>query len=199
MPEIDLASAIETNVVKLGTLEMEAHADKIIVVQDSFVSGYECARCGGRDIRNEVSYIACPECKGKGRYWKEQRLDKTGERANILRTEFKCANCKGTGDISCPDCDGKGGSLVVPDASERRPTTGTIVSKGHLVTKFELGQAILYPSFVGHAFDLEAIDMNGNPVAVVIVIMSENDVLTKVRGHLELRRMKKSVALWTMA
>ena len=39
MPELDFQSAIETNVIKLGTLEMEAVWDQVIVVQDDFQFG----------------------------------------------------------------------------------------------------------------------------------------------------------------
>jgi RecJ-like exonuclease len=217
MQEIDLQSAIETNVLKLGTLTMEAHADRLIVVQDPFVSGYECTTCGGKNVRNEVSYVACSDCRG------------TGQRAISMSDSYKkCSTCDGTGQVPCPDCDGKGGVIIVPDASERRPTTGTIVSVGDQILcpqcegwgrteslggkieclrckgtggsrVFDRGQAVIYPSFVGHTYDLTAEDVNGNPVAVTIVIMRESEVLAKVAGHLELRRVKKSTSLGTAA
>jgi hypothetical protein len=181
MPEIDLASAIETNVLKLGTMTMEAHADRLVIVQDPFVSGYECTTCGGKQIVNDVSYVSCPDCfSGK-------------------RGEKKCSTCSGSAKIPCPDCQGKGGLIVVPDSSERRPTTGTVVSRGHLVEHFERGQAVIYPSFAGHAYDLVAEDMHGTPVEITIVVLRESEVLAKIAGHLELRRVRKSAALGTAA
>lgn len=199
MPEIDLVSALETNVLKLGTMTMEAHADRLLIVQDPFVSGYECTTCGGKTVVNEVSYVRCANCKGEGKYWKEQPAFPSDPVRGFVRTEFKCAECEGTGMIRCPACDGKGGTIIVPDASERRPTTGTIASVGNEVKMFERGQAVIYPSFAGHAYDLTAEDMQGNPVAITIVILRESEVLAKISGHLEMRRVKKSAAMGTAA
>lgn len=194
MPEIDLASALETNVLKLGTMTMEAHADRLIIVQDPFVSGYECTTCGGKHIVNEVSYVACDNCQGKGLYWKDKPIGN-----GTIRTEFKCAVCDGSGRVVCPACNGKGGTIVVPNSSERRPTTGTICSVGHEVTQFERGMSVIYPSFAGHAYDLTAEGMNGESIDITIVILRESEVLAKISGHLELRRVKKSAAMGTAA
>jgi hypothetical protein len=191
MPEIDLASALETNVLKLGTMTMEAHADRLLVVQDPFVSGYECTTCRGKFIRNEVSYITCEDCNGNGR---RVIAGPVGEQLSK-----KCSTCGGGGMVPCPTCDGKGASIVVPDASERRPTTGTIASVGCDVKMFERGQAVIYPSFAGHAYDLTAEDLHGNPVEITIVILRESEVLAKISGHLEMRRVKKSAAMGTAA
>lgn len=179
MPEIDLISALETNVLKLGTMEMEAHADRILVVQDEFRSGFECVTCKG------IGAVLCDNCDGKG--------------TSLVVKAGKCSRCNGEGRQVCPECKGKGGLLIVPDASERRPTTGTIVSVGPRVTAFERGQSVIYPSFAGHAFDLIATDLQGNEVQVVIVILREEEVLAKVKGHLELRRVRKSAAVGTAA
>jgi RecJ-like exonuclease len=228
MPEIDLASALETNVLKLGTMTMEAHADRLLVVQDPFVSGYECTTCGGKNVVNEVSYVSCEDCKGRGTHL----VTSVAAREEFI--EKKCSTCSGKGAIPCPACEGKGGLIVVPDASERRPTTGTIASVGDQIwcpncngsgiielpskselnlgwkpckrckgtggTKtFQRGQAVIYPSFAGHAYDLTAEDMQGNPVAITIVILRESEILAKISGHLEMRRVKKSAAMGTAA
>lgn len=185
MPEIDLKSALETNVLKLGTMTMEAHANRLIIVQDQFVSGYECTTCGGKQIVNEVSYVKCEDCDGHGQ-----------------RGVKKCSTCAGVGKVACPACQGRGGLIIVPDQSERRPTTGTIASVGPDVVKngnFQRGESVIYPSFAGHAYDLTAEDIHGNPVAITIVVLLESEVLAKISGHLELRRVKKSTALNTAA
>lgn len=183
MQEIDLKSALETNVLRLGTMTMEAHEDRIIVIQDPFVSGYECTVCGGKNIYNEVSYVHCEDCTGSG-------YGPSGK---------KCSTCSGSGRLPCPACNGRGGVLVVPDASERRPTTGTIASVGERAQFFVRGQGVIYPSFAGHAFDLTAVDAQGNPEAITIVILRESEVLAKISGHLEMRRVKKSAAMGTAA
>lgn len=178
MPEIDLQSAIETNVLKLGELTLEAHFDRIIIVEDEFRSGYECARC------NETGRIQCEDCQGIGSYSTEENS-----------TPKKCSPCDGIGELRCPDCNGKGVLLAIPEQSERRPTTGTIVSTGEEVKTLHRGQGVIYPSFVGHVFDLNAEDTKGNEIKVCIRIMRESEVIAKVSGHLELRRVKKSLAL----
>src|SRR5580692_7140373 len=183
MPEIDLVSALETNVLKLGTMTMEAHADRLLIVQDPFVSGYECTTCGGKNIVNEVSYVTCDDCHGLGRRGTEPT--KTFHEF----VEKKCSTCEGTGRVVCEACQGKGGVIIVPDASERRPTTGTIASIGCDVTHFGRGMAVIYPSFAGHAYDLVAEDLQGNPVEITIVILRESEILAKISGHLELRRV----------
>lgn len=188
MPEIDLASAIETNVLKLGTMTMEAHADRLVIVQDPFVSGYECTTCGG------AQKVKCENCDGGGKTLRANSSEQLIEK--------KCSHCEGTGRVKCGACDGKGGLIIVPDASERRPTTGTIVSVGDQVQKsgvFERGQAVIYPSFAGYAYDLVAEDMHGHPVEITIVVLRESEVLAKIAGHLELRRVRKSAALGTAA
>jgi hypothetical protein len=197
MPEIDLQSAITTNVLRLGELTLEAHADRIVVVEDEFRSGYECATCGG------TGNIKCADCS---------------DGTSAVNPLIKCKSCAGTTWILCADCGGKGALLVIPEQSERRPTTGTIVSVGPDVarlTRFQAmlyaireffgfkvpakrlarGQSVIYPSFCGHVFDLNAVDLRGTEIQVCIRIMRESEVIAKVSGHLDLRRVQKSVAM----
>jgi co-chaperonin GroES (HSP10) len=183
MPEIKIDP--QSNVLKLGTMEFEAHHDRMIVLQDDFRSGHECPRCMGRDVRNEISVIRCENCKGTGK--------------SVIVKDGKCSQCSGDGIIPCPDCKGKGGTLIVPGSAERRPTTGTIVSAGESVKNYKRGDSIIYPSFSGHAYDMSALDVHGNEVTATIVIMREEDALCHIRGHLELRQVKRSAAMGTAA
>ena len=84
--------------------------------------------------------------------------------------------------MTCPECDGKGGLLVVAEVSQRRPSTGRVVSVGDKVKYFKVGDNVLYSNFAGHAIDLER---TGNKV--VVRILHETEILAQVRGHLELR------------
>ena len=179
MPEIDLESALKTNVLKLGSMELEAHSDRIIVVQDDFVSGYECLTCKGKQE------IACDNCEGSGK--------------SVIVKDGKCSKCQGRKAIVCPTCSGKGGVLIIPQNAERRPTTGEILSIGPGVKNFKRGESVIYPSFAGHVWDLTAIDIHGHEVTVVVVCLREDEVLAKVSGHLELRRVRKSAAMSTAA
>src|SRR6267142_5973894 len=114
VPEIKIDP--QSNVLTLGTMEWEAHFDRIIVLQDDFRSGLECKRCLGRDVRKEISVISCENCNGTGK--------------SVIVKDGKCSMCSGDGVIPCPECKGKGGTLILPENAERRPTTGTIVSAG---------------------------------------------------------------------
>jgi len=230
MLEIDLKSAIETNVIKLGALTMEAHADRMLVLEDEFRSGMECTACvGKRKIKSpELEELVCENCEGTGR--------------SILNKDARCARCRGTGRTICETCKGKGGTIIVADQSERRPTTGRILSigdaihckvcdgKGVTETKqyirvsddstvgshgsttlvtaecvrckgtggthtFERGQSVIYTSFSGHVWDL----VLSNGEEIVIRVIQESDVLAKIQGHLDLRRVKKSQAVGTAA
>ena len=176
--EIDLRG--ETNVLKLGSLELEAHADRLIVVRDEFRSGYECVTCTGKGM------VVCGNCGGTGK--------------SIVAGNARCSRCKGERQVVCPECHGKQvmeGGLVVPESKQNEPTTGTVVSVGPEVTKFKRGDAVLFASFTGHEMELNAYDLEGREVQVNIVIMRESEPLARVRGHLELRRVKRSVAVST--
>ncbi len=197
MPEIDFQSAVETNWIKLGTLEMEATGDRVIVVQDDFRFGTECTTCGARDIRmisqtEQRSVVRCEECGGTGKVW-----------SVVNKAVVKdCPACEGKGWYVCLACNGTGtevGAIAHPQDREQRPTTGMIVSVGSEVKNYQRGESAIYPSFAGHFFDLEAVDVHGREVKVSIGILHEIELMAHVRGHLELRRVKKSVALHTTA
>ena len=183
MQEIDLQSAIQTNVLRLGALTMEAFNDRLLVIEDEFRSGYECPDCvGKKKIKSpELEELVCESCGGSGK--------------SVIVHDAKCTRCRGTGRTLCGTCKGKGGVIVVAQASERRPTTGTIVSVGEKVERAQRGESVIYTSFSGHVYDLE---LPGDEV-VVIRVIQESDILAKVSGHLELRRVKKSVAVGSAA
>jgi co-chaperonin GroES (HSP10) len=183
MPEIDFQSAIQTNVVNLGGMTLEASEDRIIVVEDEFKSGYECRTCDG------AGWLECDNCKGTGK--------------STISKDARCSQCQGNKHIICPECKGKQvieGGLVIPEASERRPTTGVIVSTGPRVSaNYERGKSVIYTSFSGHVFELNAFDQAGREIRIVIRVIQSSDILAKVSGHLELRRVKKSQALGSAA
>lgn len=120
----------------------------------------------------------------------------SGDRLVIEEDQFKsgyeCKDCGGSGRVAstvaggkpkvCPACDGKGGLLVVAEVSQRRPTTGIVRSAGEACKIYKVGDGVLFSNFAGFAIDL---DRMGSKVC--LRILHETEVLTKVRGHLELR------------
>jgi co-chaperonin GroES (HSP10) len=183
MPELNFAGAIKTNVLQLGALTMEAFNDRLLVIEDEFRSGYECPDCvGKKKIKSpELEELVCENCDGSGK--------------SVISKEARCSACRGLGRTICKTCLGKGGVIVVAQASERRPTTGTVVSTGDKVQHAKRGESVIYTSFSGHVYDLE---LPGGET-IVIRVIQESDILAKVSGHLELRRVKKSQAVGTAA
>ena len=148
-----------------GPVRFAAFKDRLHVVEDKFRSGYECAACDGE------GKVKCKDCGGTGRYTRGERI-------------FNCAQCT-DGVAICQVCHGKGGLLVVAEQSQRRPSTGRIVSVGHKVRHFKVGESVLYSNFAGHAMELPF------PTGIVVLrILHENEILSKVAGHLELRAVR---------
>jgi co-chaperonin GroES (HSP10) len=85
----------------------------------------------------------------------------------------------------CPDCGGKGGLIAIPETSQRRPTTGKVVSGGEKTKYFKFGDNVMFSNFAGHAIDLERAGM-----PIVLHILHETEILAQVEGHLELRAAK---------
>lgn len=165
------AMSEQENVYRAGTVEFEAWNDRLVIVEDPFVSGYECKTCEATGV------VVCDACQGTGT-------------SHVVK-DATCSYCKGSKQGVCPECKGNGQLLVVPEVSQRRPTTGTVVSVGRDVREILKGESVMYHDFVGAAMDLTGTDSRGVEREVVIRIIREADVLCKIRGHLELRRLKK--------
>lgn len=150
----------------VGAFKIAGYGDRLIIIEDKFKSGYECRACNG------TGKVQCPDCDGDGR--------------NRVNPELWCKSCKGTpGQATCSECDGKGGLLVIPEQSQRRPTTGRIVSTGGKVKDFEVGDDVLYSNFAGHASDFPL-----EQGMVCVRILHESEILAQVKGHLELRAVR---------
>lgn len=187
----DIATNFEKNVIWIGAAGFEADNDRLIILQDDYRSGFECPKCLDQDKRTiggkEVSVVPCENCGGEGHYLKDKKL------------AVKCSACDGKGVVTCPDCGGKGGTIVLAENTKGRPTTGTIVSIGPDVKNRKRGDKVIYPSFSGHAYDLAAVTAKGKTVEVVLVILRDSEVLSRMYGSLESNQVKRSAALHTVA
>lgn len=161
-PKIGSPSTASVNVFSLGDLKFEALGDRLIILEDEFKTGYECSRCGGS------CKTACTECH-------------QGVKANGK----KCSMCEGEGHIRCESCGGKGGLLVAPDITQRRPTTGRVVSAGPKAGSVKVGESVMYSNFAGYVVDLERA---GKPIC--LRILHETEILCRLEGHLTLANLK---------
>lgn len=223
MPDIE--TNFDENVIWIGQAGFEADNDRLIILQDTYRSGYECQTCLDENKHThegrEVSTIPCGECSGMG----------TRPKAGNESLRVRCSVCDSRGWVVCPSCGGKGGAIVIPEKEKGRPTTGTIVSIGPLVgTKClqcdgtgtvefiskasslcptccgkgilptrKRGDKVIYPSFAGHAYDMSAVTVKGKTVEVVLVILRDSEILSRMYGSLEQNAVKRSAALHTAA
>ena len=186
----------ENNGIWIGDRFFEASADRILVVQDEFRSGFECSQCGDKEHMiisgyydgKQVSVVDCDNCQGRGHYMKGEN-------------EIRCAICEGRGKVPCPRCGGKGGAtIVLADVNKGRTTTGLIVSVGKNVEGYALGERVVYQAFAGHGFSIAGVDRQGKTERFFLVYHIDRDILGYVRnGQLEMKMVESSMALHTLA
>lgn len=130
---IDYEVDEEKNLVLVvgGKIALRAIEDKIIILLDKFKSGYECSMCGGSGEGRR-----CVDCVN-----------------GVNSRGFKCKVCDGVPDRwlggTCPQCKGKGSTIVIPDSAKALPTSGTIVSVGSDCKKRKIGQRVVFGAHVG--------------------------------------------------
>jgi hypothetical protein len=114
-----------------GKIALQATEDKIIILLDKFRSGYECTMCNGTGEGRR-----CLDC------------------ANGVNSRgFKCKTCDGVPNrfigAKCPQCKGRGSSIIIPDSAKALPTSGTIVSVGPACSKRKVGERVVFGAHVG--------------------------------------------------
>lgn len=79
------------------------------------------------------------------------------------------------------------------------PTTGRIVSIGPLVPagKRKLNDRVMFSSYAGNQYDVTGKTPDGAEKAIHLRIIRDEEVLQKIYGILELRQVKKAMALHT--
>lgn len=152
----------ESNRFTLGSLSFWATGDRLLIQEDEFRSGYECQTCGG------PGKVDCSNCDGAGH---------NGPK--------KCSHCNGDGKVICSACEGKGGLLIAPETSQRRPTSGKIVSAGPECKYLKVGDSVLYSNFAGYTIDLDRAGAK-----VVLRILHETEILAAMSGQLTLAEMR---------
>lgn len=173
MPVIEVANE---NIYFAGEMGMEAKFDRVLVLEDEFKSGYECATC------NETGKLDCHECiNGRSK----------------LNHDIKCKICEGKAFIKCADCNGTGALLHVSDESKRRPTTGVVVSVGKNVEEIRVGERYAYSSYCGEVYDLRGVDQDGKEITVALRSMKEREIIVQIYGDMNLKRARKHTSQTT--
>lgn len=129
--------------------------DCVLILEDPFRTGLECKTCLG----SRVSTIECVNCEGTGR----ESNDGT-----------RCRVCEGLKMKPCLDCNGKGGLIIAPEESERRPSSGKVVSIGSKVDSVKLGDRVFYSNYTGTAVNFK---QKG-----VLRIMHQDEILGFLHG-----------------
>lgn len=165
--------------------KFEASLEKIIVSIDIFKSGYECKTCKGSMKLTEK--CPCETTDRPGKKYTNDQLDEVfktlGETAYRQRAEMTCSTCEGDyeahrKEITCPECNGRGGLLVLPETSKNLPTTGVVVSMGADCKKhninYKLGDRVLFGAYAGQMIPTKA--------GIMFKIMDCTSVMCKIEG-----------------
>lgn len=143
MDNLDLSAQVDVELGFYNVLEItelgigiEALGDKIVVLMDSYRSGYECTTCKGiGKIKNEVRCVCDPLD------WDENKNVARGTRNRFGEPCLECMSNymqkRKTEIVTCPTCKGKGSTLIIPDSAKSLPTTGIVISCGPDVTKIK--------------------------------------------------------------
>jgi hypothetical protein len=133
--ELDVHAG-ETNVIGLVELGigLEAIGDNILVLIDTYRSGYECSMCRGTGkLKRKARCVCDPDVPD---------AELNFPRGSRNRFDAPCGFCGGDyvskridDVVTCSLCKGKGSSLIIPDTAKSLPTTGVILSVGPDVTR----------------------------------------------------------------
>lgn len=174
------------NELDAAVRSMEAYNDRIVVLVDSYKSGRECSKCGGKGHLG----VKCPYCLGTGTF--------------KGKGEDSCPDCtigsgplsKTLGHVACDLCSGQGtSSIIVPEDAEKRPTTGVITSVGWLCHQIKtpegyiprpvasclaVGDRVIFTNFSGNEYELGSAKKK-----FVVRILKEAEVLGILRSEPE--------------
>ena len=150
--ELDLI-AVETEWGIVSELTaLRPIADRILVLEDEFKSRYDCTECHGKGHLG----VKCPWCKGT-KYFKGD--EEQGYCRDCTAGVQGGAVGRTLGFVLCTKCNGSGGTIVIPDDTKKRPTTGRVIAIGSLVTEFKVGNNILFTNYTGQDFEVDGIKL----------------------------------------
>jgi len=166
-----------------------ATGDRVFIKEDPFRTGNECPTCDGLGHDNTI----CKNCNGTG-YDKADSdrgdciicaVGNAGLRKTLKHT--LCNTCKGSGTTS----------IIIPEDSERRPSSGVIISIGpdvnfhssiaegrqYLGPRLKVGDRVLYSNYAGTTMNFKGKDairiIRQDEVMSKLFAVSEKSVITE--------------------
>lgn len=126
----------EDNIIGLTEIGigLEAVGDNILVLVDSYRSGYECTACLGTGQLRMKSRCNCdPDIPNEELEVKRGTRNRFDAACEICGGDYLSKRIETL--VMCEKCKGKGSSLFIPENAKTLPTTGVILSKGPDVTR----------------------------------------------------------------
>ncbi len=137
----------------------EALNEKILVSLDQYKSGYECRTCKGKGT--VIKKCECTKHDSPGYKYSTKQIEDIGIALGTTvaneRSHLVCPECVGEPSsvetvITCPDCNGKTGLLVIPDTAKVIASSGVVVSMGRIAREkadYKIGDRILFSVHAG--------------------------------------------------
>lgn len=137
----------------------EALNEKILVSLDQYKSGYECKTCKGKGM--VLKRCDCTKTDRPGYQYSTEQLHDIGaalgQGIRDARMIIDCPACNGDPSsvetvITCPDCEGKTGLLIIPDTAKVIASSGVVVSMGRIAREkadYKIGDRILFSIHAG--------------------------------------------------
>lgn len=157
----------------LDTYALRPIKDRVLVQQDGYKSARDCTKCKGIGHLN----VKCSECKGRGTFRGKKDTDDKCTTCFILRDKSQPASIGAwinlNGHEPCDLCNGLGSSsIVVPDDSKIKTSTGNVIAIGRQVTEYKVGTKVMFTNYTGTPFEFVGLDFR---------LIHEMDILCEVR------------------
>lgn len=137
----------------------EALNERILVSLDQFKSGYECKTCKGKG--EVIKNCECTLTDRPGFQYSKAQLEDIKSAFNEVilqaRTIMPCPVCRGDvysvhTKVTCPECNGKTATIIIPDTAKIIASSGVVVSMGRVAREkadFKIGDRILFSQHAG--------------------------------------------------
>lgn len=141
-------------------------AGRVLIQEDPFKSRFDCSKCQGQRHLG----VICPRCKGT----KVVREEACWECAVASeRVAGVTGGKESLGFVPCDQCNGVGGSIVIPDESKRNTTTGNVLAVSSSdILHVKVGNKVMFTSYAGSPFKFLDVDLR---------VIVERDLLCLVK------------------